>query len=165
MKNINILFNLKHVALILLTAGCVLLAACSSGSDDDSTTVSLTTDQRPTNWVAVNTDVDLRTTMTIDASVDLSNMYLKYEAKPNDIMAAFVEGTCRAVATPQTDDSGNTIYFLTVKRLTTDPSDAKVTLKFYSAQHSHIFTASPITYQPDGILGTYDEPYKPTWNK
>ena len=154
----------KTILTILLFSSALLgLTGCGGDGDDNN---SMSTDARPTNWVPVTTDVDLRSTMTIDVGISLSNLYLNYQSSSTDLVAAFINGTCRAVASPQTnEETGENIFYLTVKRLTNDESDAPVTLKFYSTQHRHIFTSTGLTYQPDAIIGTFDDPNKPVWTK
>lgn len=166
----------KLLSFVLLVAWTPLLTSC--GSDDPVTPSGGTEEKteleeqaRPTDWVVVSEGIDLQSTMIADVEVDLSALDLTYVSDSQDMMAAYIDGTCRAVATCVTgnaDADGNepVVFPLTIKKLETDKADAQITLKLYSARLKHVFTASQtFSYVADGMQGTMEEPYKPQWTK
>lgn len=127
----------------------------------------LETQERPTDWVVVTEGVDLQSTMIADVVVDLTSLGYTYESASGDLMAAFIDGTCRAVASPMhevTADGDPIVLFpLTIQRLESDRTDSNVALKFYSARLQHVFSTMSFAYVAEGVMGTFDEPYKPEW--
>lgn len=148
----------------LLVALCCALSACNSDDDNGG---GFEQQLRPTDWKPVSENIDLQSTMTADVAVDLSQLGAKYQSDEQDLMAAFIDGTCRATASPIVDEEdGSVMFALTIKKLTTDQSGAPITLKFYSAKLKHIFTiSSPFPYVAEGSYGTVSDPQKPQWKK
>ena len=159
------------INLILCFALTSVFCACSKDDDDSKgkgSDIELEEQMRPTDWVTVSQDIDLQSTMIADVAVDITSMGLAYECNEQDLMAAFIDGTCRAVAAPVMDDEGKpmNLFALTIKKLENDNSGAPVTLKFYSSKLRHVFTISaPFPYVAEGMQGSVQNPYKPTWTK
>ena len=139
--------------------------ADDSGSQTER--VELEPQARPTDWVVVSEGIDPQSTMTADVAINLSHLGHTYESDPQDLMAAFVDGSCRAVAAPWTDEAqARAVFALTIKRLMDEDSQKPVVLKFYSERLHHIFTsATTFAYEGEGRMGTLQQPYEPVWNK
>lgn len=159
------------INLILCFALTSVFCACSKDDDDNNgkgSDIELEEQMRPTDWVAVSQGIDLQSTMIADVAVELTSLGLAYECNEQDLMTAFIDGTCRAVAAPLMDEEGKpmNLFALTVKKLEADTPNAPVTLKFYSAKLRHVFTISaPFPYVAEGMQGSVQNPYKPTWTK
>lgn len=155
-----------HLPLLLCAVVSCLLCACSK-DEEHGGGGGLEIDARPTNWVAISTGIDPQSTMTADVAVDLSTIGLTYESDKEDLMAAFVNGTCRAVAAPMEESGEPTgVFALTIKKLENDPSGTSVTLKLYSAKLRHVFTiSSTFNYVAEGRYGTVSNPIKPVWQR
>lgn len=162
---------MKQYFILLLMALAGLFCACSDDDNDSkngNAASALTRDKRPTDWVPVSEDIDTRSSMCVDVAIDLSHLELTYKTDEQDMVAAFVNGTCRAVASANYEnvempDSTDCVFMLTVKKLTTDDASAPVELKFYSAKLNHIFTAPKFEYVNEGIKGIITDPFKPVW--
>lgn len=154
---------------------CGLFCACSK--DDDKEDVNggggsvsktdLEVQAAPTDWIPIGDNIDLQSTMTADVAIDLSNLGLTYEYDKDDLMAAFINGTCRAVASPFVDEADSTVMFaLTIKKLEDESTGGDVTLRFYSAKLRHIFTmANTFPYGAESRYGSVQNPVKPIWTK
>ncbi len=161
----KLIFNL-----ILCLGLSSVFCACSKDDDVSNGTGSgteLEEQARPTDWVAVSQGVDLQSTMIADVTVDLTSLGLTYEGNEQDLMAAFIDGTCRSVSSPVMDEGKPmNLFALTIKKLEKDAPNAPITLKFYSAKLRHTFTiASPFPYMAEGSYGSVQTPEKPVWTR
>ncbi len=159
------------IPFLLCAVICSIFCACSKDDDDHGGGGNGGNDLEeqacPSDWEPVKEGVDLQSTMIADVAVNLSSLGLNYQVDEQDMMAAFVNGTCRAVSSPFVDeDVASVMFALTIQKLETDESGALVTLKFYSAKLRHIFTiSSPFAYVAEGSYGTVQNPQKPEWKK
>ena len=96
--------------------------------------------------------------MTAVVKVDLATQYFAFASDfvltDKDVLAAFIDETCTAVASPQ---DGLFFLYITGK-------EGAVTLRYYSAHYKNIFeTKTPFQFKNDDILGTADKPFVPAF--
>lgn len=115
----------------------LIVAATSCSSDDDNNP----SDSRP-EWTVVTPD---------EASVNMV-VYVQIPAtetiSDDDIVAAFINGECRAIGVPTTDRS----FVLTIKGVADEHSP--ITLRYYNVKRRHIFTdAAHLRFMADDVIG------------
>ena len=162
----------KFCSLLFLAVLCGVCCSCSKEEEPadpgmpEPTEKKLEVQDRPTDWIVVTEGVDLQSTMIADVAINRTPMGLEYESDKQDLMAAFVDGSCRAVAAPWTDEAtGKVVFPLTIKKLWGEDTGKDVWLKFYSAKLRHIFTCEkPLKYEDESSYGSLENPYQPTWS-
>ena len=151
--------NFKVFALCSLFL--VGLTACKgNGKNEPSTLIS---DKEKPSWTAPVDDYDMSSSMTATVKVDLTINYPKLikdaerSIGEGDLLAAFAGNKCIGVTTPQEG-----LFFLYI----TPPAeaDAVITLHYYSSILKNLFVAEEtFTFANDTQLGSYTEPYTPTF--
>lgn len=142
---------LASCALLLLAAGCKDKNAPESFNGNVA---------RPT-WTASGSH-DMTSSMTAVIKVDLAAQYpdiaKDFVLNDNDLIAAFSDETCLAVAAP---DEG--LFYLYIGApLTGNPSS--ITLRYYSAYYKNLFEAKDaFPYVSDSRQGNADTPFIPTF--
>ena len=136
---------LRAVATVLCLSLC--LSSCNKRTE------------RPADWVSGG-DVLPYTSMTIC----LHGNGLPCTPTADDLVAAFVDGTCVGVASPL-NESGTLRFYLEVLKRSSDEFSTAVdfTLSYYSDSEGKIYTSDPIAYVNDAILGSADSSYQPVW--
>ena len=116
--------------------------------------------ERPT-WTASGSH-DMTSSMTAVVKVDLAAQYpdiaKDFVLNNNDLLAAFSDETCLAVAA---QDEG--LFFLYIGApVTGNPSS--ITLRYYSSHYKNLFEAKDaFPYVNDSRQGTADTPFIPTF--
>lgn len=134
------------------------------GPDYDALRDSVGTATRPTDWTPVNaalldpTAVDriVVTSAEVPVPVDLRD----------DLMAAFVGGECRDVASPVVEANGKVAFTLTVMpRTEGESATPRIELRYYAKSRSRIYVATPFAFDPatthHGNLTT--QGFQPEW--
>lgn len=159
---------MKLKAFLLALVACALCCSCGKDNSVGPEPVNpLSHDERPTDW---NVDLSRRDpafSMTMTVEVSLPD-FPQFEVTQQDLMAAFMCGTCRCSQPPVKLGGGKALFFLNVVGMTTDDPDAEkaVTLRYYSEALHHIFTIQAEVYFQNGeILGSPSTPYKPVWKR
>ncbi|MCR5713002.1 MAG: hypothetical protein K6G46_11235 [Prevotella sp.] len=109
----------------------------------------LWTDQAPT-WQEPNSS-DYWCSMQIQ--VILSDE-LTYFASNDDLMAVFINGTCRSVSNPNIlADKGEVVFLMNIEGDENEVGQ-KMQLQYYSAQLKHLFTNNNLpTFEPNNLWG------------
>lgn len=127
---------MKHLLYLLLTA-LLVVAVTSCSSDDDKNFK----DTRP-EWTVVipeEASVNMVVYVQVPTTETISD---------NDIMAAFVNGQCRAIGVPTTNRS----FVITIKG--TADEHSPITLRYYNAKRSRTFTdAGHMYFVADDVIG------------
>lgn len=117
----------------------------------------------PTDWVVPEeTDIYPKSMIVL---VDQSG--LPTEIADGDLLAGFVDGVCRVVVSPIRGSEGYDRFQLTISVPASTVTDdtPSMQLKYYSDKHKLLFTATPVSYVFESILGEYKNGYKPVWMK
>ena len=149
-------------ALLLTIVAAIAITACGGSSDDDNDPTPQPTptptpviEERPTTWVAPTSDVYLPSSMTMTIQPADS-----FKVSSQDLIAAFINGTCRAVASPQKSN----LFYLTIRLLNSDDQTTTlpVSLRYYSASRQRIYySADAINFVGDADYGSPTQPYIP----
>lgn len=161
---------------MLLAIGATLLVAGCHHDDDDNPVVpptpkpdyenlrdSVGTATRPTDWISTSealldkTEIDrvVVTSDEIPVPVDIQN----------DVMAAFVNGECRAVSTPVVTN-GKAVFDMNVMhKMEGETADIAVELRYFSQHNKRIYIAAPFAFASGyEIHGSITHGgYKPEW--
>jgi len=153
MKSISI----KILALCSL-AFALTMSGCKKDKENESETL-MSNIAKP-NWTAP-AKYDYNSSMTAIVRISFDEQYpelaVDYQLNENDLLAAFIDGTCVGVATPDTEKG---LFFLYITGL--DSDSGMVTLKYYSTHYKNLFAAKfAFEFQNNAMLGTVAEPYVP----
>lgn len=121
-------------------------------------------DESPAWELPKDFEWDPRSSMTLTTIIQ----GLSAGVEQGDKIAAFINGECRGVVTPEFMDDKLDPYFFLLVSLSTDDteemSDLTITLKYYSGMAKKVYTATEtIPYKADAIMGSYEEPFAPQW--
>lgn len=196
-KHSSILIHKPHLGRhLMLVCLCLTLWSCGGGNDDviepkptplpvdpdngnsdgenkkDPDLPTLSIDARPTDWIRIGTDnqyvpgVSLSLVIAAPVITGYATPSLA-EDTAGDLMAIFVGGTCRGVSALFTADQVFMPTAVSIEGIDNPDADKPATIKYYSAQFHHIFTAKE-TYQLKNaveIYGTRSEPVSLSWEK
>lgn len=148
----------------------------SGGTHDDGETgggskpATLSVDARPTDWVRVGSDHDYvpGVSLSLVIAAPILSQYVSPSMPADsegDLMAVFVNGTCRGVSGLFTADE---VFMPSVVSLegVDNPDESKpVTIRYYSARLHHVFTARQKYYLRNGVesYGTRTAPVVLQW--
>ena len=154
---------MKKLIYLSLALMMLSMTACSSDDDDNTTTNDITANgptgtphSRPTDWTQMQADDYDFGLSSMMITVGTDGIPAGVELNDGDLMAAFVNGECRAAASPQADSNGQTWFFLNIPSLMSD-NDSKslpVELRYYSTSRGAIYTAKSFEYIADGWKGS-----------
>lgn len=151
------LYTLCILAITCMMAGCsnddnsvTPIVPNEKTEDYDNLRDSIGTATRP-DWVAISaTDPTNVQTITI-TSAELPTIL-----EAEDVLAAFVDEECRAVAYPKREANGKTAFSLVVMgRIDEDatiPIDLE--LRYYSLHNKRIYISGKIRFRPGETLGS-----------
>ena len=139
---------------------CTLSLCTLVGCKKDEPETFISDKARPT-WTASESH-DMTSSMTAVVKVDLATQYpdiaKDFVLNDNDLLAAFSDETCLAVAAP---DEG--LFYLYIGApLNGNPSS--ITLRYYSAYYKNLFEATDVfLYVSDSNQGSVDAPFLPAF--
>ncbi len=145
---------------IIILASCALLLLAAGCKDKNAPESFNGNVARPT-WTTSGSH-DMTSSMTAVVKVDLATQYpdiaKDFVLNDNDLIAAFSDETCLAVAAP---DEG--LFYLYIGApLNGNPSS--ITLRYYSAYYKNLFEAKDaFPYVSDSRQGNADTPFIPTF--
>lgn len=153
----------KYYIALTLIAASLAFSACSS-DDDDNKNANInqpTPVQKPTDWVLPQ---DLHYS-SMSVTIDQDAMPNGVTVNKDDLLGAFVDNECRGVASPVSDIDGKYRFTLLVHATERDANreNIQVELKYYSAQKSFIYTATKFPFEYNGILGSFNHSFEPSW--
>lgn len=152
----------------------LVMAACGSDSpvaeipapQDTSTTppaapvdpIAMGDTPRPVDWI------EMQSTNWYPCSMyfTMTGVSAPVPMKAGDMVAAFVNGSCRCVH--EIADADDIITFKV--RILTDTEtqeNMQVELRYYSTYYKRIFPTQPLIFVEDGVCGSIKAPYRPQW--
>lgn len=148
----------NYLFLIALVMSVLTFTSCDKNKGKGLDPETLAGNVEKPTWVADTVSYDYSSSMTAVIKVDLLASYpvmaKDFQLNDNDLLSAFSGETCVGVA-----KCVNGLFYLFVAG-----KEGPVTLRFYSGYYKNLFEAKDaFTFQNDAILGTYTEPFKPTF--
>lgn len=157
---------MKKILFITTLLGLFALAACG-GSDDELTSGengeqkppftleenlrdSVGSATRPTSWIPI--DMALLDPTTSDRIVVTSAEIPVPLDMEEDLMAAFVNGECRDVASPVLEANEKVAFSLVVlPRIDEDLTSLPIELRYYSKHNNRIYIAESFPFDPASV--------------
>ena len=163
----------KFICSLICMLSAIVLTACSSGGDSTdinnnsgsggdgggSSTPTGVASDKPTDWAVPVKQWNSSMMIMIESSD------VPADVLSGDMMAAFIAGECRAVCQPVNDADGKIRFRLNVLATADDTNTSvpSVELRYWSAKEYRMWHTDGIKYIEEGMIGTSDAGYKPTW--
>lgn len=139
-------------------------------SSEDKKTTELSIDARPTDWVRTGNENDY--TPGVSVSFVIAKPDLSIYATPSmaedskgDLMALFVNGTCRGTSLLFPTDNVFMPTAVSLEGIDNPDENKLITIRYYSARLHHIFTSKTKYYlkNKSESFGTRTTPVKLEW--
>lgn len=157
--------NIKYLVLSLFA---IMVYGCSSGGDDaQPSPAGPATEQsvfqasaKPSwnvDWTWNSPRPDWAEAGSHNYSCSMQMLvYLDYDLLPyaseDDLMAVFMNGTCRAISKPNIVDYGDKVVFLLNIQGDDEETRGEMTLQYYSAQQHHLFVIDAMPpFKPNNL--------------
>lgn len=162
-KTVNHKMKKYYIAFALFAAS-VAFSACGGDNDDDNNNVNTnqpTPVKKPTDWVLPQGMHYNSMSVTIDQDAVPNGVTVTMD----DLLGAFVDNECRGVASPVKDIDGKYRFSLVIHAMESDVNrdNLQVELKYYSAQKAYIYTSAKFPFERNGILGSFEHSFVPSW--
>lgn len=152
----------KYYIALALVAASVAFSACSGDDDDNNVNINQPTPvKKPTDWVLPE---NLHYS-TMSVTIDQDALPNGVTVTGDDLLGAFVDNECRGFALPVSDIDGKYRFNLVVHATQNDVNrdNLQVELKYYSAQKAYIYTAAKFPFERNGVLGSFEHTFVPSW--